>query len=464
MSSEQMSSSDPPAHPVLITIAVSTALFCVQLDYFAMNLAIPRMADDLDAAATDMQWVISAYMLAVGACLVPGGRLGDMFGRRKILIMGCALFGLASVACALAPSVGALVGARVVQGIGAAMIFPTSVSVLTNAFPAAQASRVIGMCYGIAGIGNAAGPLVGGLFAEQFSWRWIFWLNVPFAVVAIVLTVVAIAESRDFNAPRRLDIVGLALLTTGIGAFTLTFDRGPSWGWTSVATLGLGALAILALVTFVLAEGRTKNPLVDLSLLRDTRFTVLVVAGTVANVAYAVVIFGSTLNLQQARGLEPLAAGIVFLGPSAGAALAGPLSGRLASRQNPVVIMGGGCIAAGLTVGALAAVSSWPVYIAALTACGFILGLIYAFTTVATQSVVRKERAGEAAGITLTSLVTLAGVGIAVSASSLEVLQEHGMSIASAIDRVLLIFAAGLLASGSVVIASRHKSRERAAP
>src|SRR5206468_1445332 len=160
-------------------VSVSMALFCVQIDYFAVNLALPQMAIDLKTTTTDLQWVISVYMLALGAFMVPAGRIGDIFGRRRALLAGVALFGLASALCALAPSASLVVAFRVLQGIGASLIFPVSVSVLTNAFPAARSGHAIGLAYGIAGLGNAAGPLVGGLLTETVGWRWIFWLNVP---------------------------------------------------------------------------------------------------------------------------------------------------------------------------------------------------------------------------------------------------------------------------------------------
>ena len=219
--------------------------------------------------------------------------------------------------------------------------------------------------------------------------------------------------------------------TAGIGAFTLAFDRGPSWGWVTVATAGLGVAAAVVLTAFVYVERRTANPLVDLASCATRRFTVLVIAGTVANIAYAVVIFGSTLNLQQGRGLDPLVAGVVFIGPSAGAALAGPLSGRLAARSQPVVIMGGACVAAGFAVGLLAAASSWPFYIAALTASRIHPGFDYAFTTVATQSVVRRRASRRSRRHHPHLACHTRGCRCAVSASSLEVLQEDGMSIGS---------------------------------
>jgi predicted MFS family arabinose efflux permease len=240
----------------------------------------------------------------------------------------------------------------------------------------------------------------------------------------------------------------------------LTFDRAPTWGWLAPGTLVAFVGALAAFVSFVVVENRVRWPLVDMSLFRNPRFSVLVVAGTVANIAYAVTIYLSTLNLQQVRGLDPLMAGLAFLGPSIGAALGGPLSGRLAARYPPVLVMGIGCMASALSLAALAVSGGWVTYVIALSACGFTLGLVYAFTTVATQAVVRPERAGEAAGVTLTSMVTLAGVGVAVSGTMLEVLRQSGSSTGTGIDTILLAVAAVLLPAAvavSVFGRSGHK-------
>jgi EmrB/QacA subfamily drug resistance transporter len=436
-----------------ILAAVSMALFCVQIDYFAMNLALPQMATEFDTTTTNLQWVISVYMLALGAGMIPAGRIGDIFGRRRALLAGVALFGLSSVLCALAPTLSVLIVFRAIQGLGAALIFPVSVSVLTNAYDATRSAHAIGLAYGIAGLGNAVGPLIGGLLTDTVGWRWIFWLNVPLTVISIAIGTWSITESSDDTVPRRIDIVGLAFVTTGIGLFTLTFDNAPSWGWLSGLTLVAFAGSLSALAAFVVVENRVRWPLVDLTLVRNPRFAVLVIAGAVSNIAYAVTIFLSTLFLQEVRGLDPLIAGLAFLGPSAGAALGGLLSGRLAARQPPVLVMGVMSAIAALAIAALAASGHWAVYLPALTACGFTLGLVFAFTTVATQAVVRPERAGEAAGVTLTALATLGGIGVAVSGTVLEMLERSGISTAGAIDVILAALAALLLPAGAVVVA-----------
>ncbi|WP_084792451.1 MFS transporter [Mycobacterium sp. E136] len=444
--------------------AVALALFCVQIDYFAMNLAVPRMAVEFGSSATDLQWIVSVYMLALGAFMVPAGRIGDIFGRRRTLLAGVALFGAASVACAVAPTLGVLIAFRVAQGLGAALIFPVSVSVLTNAYGVARAGRSIGLAYGIAALGNAAGPLVGGLLTDTVGWRWIFWLNVPLAAASLAIGARVVTESFDESAPRRIDTAGLALISVGIGLFTLTFDRAPGWGWLSVSTVAAFAGSLLALAAFVVVETRVRWPLVDLSLVRNARFTILVVAGAVANIAYAVTIFLSTVFLQTVRGLDPLTAGLAFLGPSAGAAIGGVLAGRLGTRRSPAAVMGATTVAAALGLGAVALSRDWAPYLVALSVCGLTLGLVYAFTTVATQAVVRPERAGEAAGVTLTVLVSLAGVGVAVASTVLEMLQRNGTPAAEAIDAILAVLAVALLAAGAVVLSIARRTATRSEP
>jgi MFS family permease len=284
-------------------------------------------------------------------------------------------------------------------------------------------------------------------------------LLVPFAVVSLILAALAVPETFDDTVPRRLDLAGLALIITGVGLFTLTVDRAPAWGWTSVATISAFIASAALLALFVAVERRTRWPLLDLTLLSNGRFVILVAAGTVANVAYAVTVLLSTLNLQQVRGLTPLVAGLLFLGPSAGAALGGVISGRLANRHSPITVMGVGCTAAALSLGLLAVVGNPVVYVVALTACGFTMGLVYAFTTVATQAVVAPERAGGAAGVTLTFLVTIAGVGVAVAGTALETLQGNGFSAARGIGTILAIIAAPLLMAGLVVLRRSRVSR-----
>lgn len=211
-----------------VLVGVSLAMFLVDLDFFALNLALPSMARDLHATTTDMQWVISGYMLTGGALLIAGGRIGDILGRRRMLLTGIAIFALASLACGLAPAKEVVFGFRVIQGVGAAILFPVSVAVITNAFPEQRRAAAIGDVYGLAAIGTAVGPFVGGAISQHLGWRWVFLFNLPFAILAFALVSGAVVESRDQTAPRRIDFPGLAAVAGGVGAITLAVDRGSS--------------------------------------------------------------------------------------------------------------------------------------------------------------------------------------------------------------------------------------------
>jgi MFS family permease len=254
----------PAARPGAALVAASLALFLVDLDFFALNLAVPAIAQNLRVSVTDLQWVISGYMLALGAFLIPGGRLGDILGRRRTLIAGVALFSGASTVCGVVDSADVVIGFRLVQGIGAAIIFPICVAVVTNAFPEERRKRAIGNLYGLAAVAVAVGPFFGGFITEAVSWRAVFLVNLPLGVAAIALALWGIRESRDETVPTRIDLAGLAAVALGIGAITFGVDGGEDHGWGSPEVLGplLGGLALL--VVFVRIEGRVRFPLIDL--------------------------------------------------------------------------------------------------------------------------------------------------------------------------------------------------------
>ena len=423
----------------LILAATAVALFCVNLDLFALNLALPRMARSFAVSTGDLQWVVSAYLLVFGAMLVFGGRLGDIFGRRKILLVGLGIFGASSLACGLAPDAPVLIAFRVVQGVGAALLWPTAVAVVANAFPKELIGRSVGLLYGLGAIGIALGPFAGGTLTGLVGWRWVFWINVPFALVAMAFTLKAVPESRDESVPRHLDLPGVVLLTTGIAVITLALDRTTAWGWMSAPTLGslLGGIALL--VSFVLVERRVRWPLVDLRLFRNVPYDVVTIAGMFSNMAYTSFVFLSTLYLQQVRGLSPIQAGLIFLAPATAAALAGPISGRLVAFNHPTLVMAGAIGVGGIGLLVLSVSTSWLVYIPAFGLTGLGVGIGWAFASAATQQVVDPSRAGEAAGMTLTVLITMGGLAVAAVATGARSLQIAGTSQASAIHELLRI-------------------------
>ncbi|MEQ7125876.1 MFS transporter [Actinopolymorpha sp. B11F2] len=440
-----------------VLAAAALAMFCVQLDFFALTLALPRMASDLRVTTTDLQWALSGYMLALGAFLVLGGRLGDIFGRRLVLVVGIGIFGAAAVLCALAPTAGLLIAFRILQGIGAALIFPMTVSVLSSSFPEKSRGRAIGQVFGLAAVGTALGPFVGGLLTAGPGWRWIFWFLVPFVVAAAVVTLIATRESRDESMPRRLDLAGAILLSAGVGLVTYAVDRIPTSGLASPLVWATGLAGLALLVSFPLVEGHVRLPLIDMGLFRNIAFVLVTAVGTMANVAYAGTVFLATLYLQDVRGLGPLTAGLVFLGLSVATGFAGPLAGWLGARYSARVVMTIANSIGGLSLLALTFSRAWGAYVPVFCLCGLGFGLGWSFANIGTQRVVRPERSGEAAGVTQTVLIVIAGIGLAATATTLEALQSAGHAPSASIEVILRVLAGGLLLSAALLGAfGRH--------
>jgi EmrB/QacA subfamily drug resistance transporter len=432
----------------MVLAATAMAMFATNLDFFALNLSIPGMARELNVSTTDMQWAISGFMLALGSFLIPGGRLGDVLGRRRMLITGTAIFGITSLAGGLAPTAGFLIGARILQGVGAAILFPLSIAVVTNTFPEERRKRAIGNLYGLAAAATAVGPFVGGGLTQLISWRAVLLVNVPVAAIAIALMVRSVPESRDESVPRQIDFSGLAAVAIGIAAITFAVDRGDTWGWGSGRTVGLFAAGVLLLFGFVAIERRVKFPLVDLSLFRNRRFVAITLLGMVANIAFVVTTFAATLYLQDVRGYSPLAGGSIFLAASLMQAVAGPLSGRLAERFNIPRTMLVAIFVGALGLWVIAAGPSTGVIGLALTVFGIGYGLCWAMLSVGTQSVVTPDRAGEASGVSLSIVIGMAGLGVAVVASLIEVVAGGGTTEGEAIEHILRV-----IAIASVVLA-----------
>jgi len=444
-----------------ILLAVSLAMFLVQLDFFALNLALPQMAHELDVTTTDMQWAISGYMLAVGAFMIPGGRLGDILGRKRVLLAGVALFGVTSLAAGMSESAGMVIAFRVLQGVGAALSFPVGIAALTNAFPEERRQAAIGNAYGIAAAGTALGPFVGGALSE-LSWRWVLIFNVPLALAAVLLGLASMDESRDPTVPRTIDVKGVAAVALGIAALTFAVGRGDVWGWSSAATLGTFAVGALMLVAFVAIERRVRFPLVELSLFRNTPYVVITLAGMVSNICFCVTTFAVTIYLQEVRGLSPIEAGLVFLAPSLTLAVMGPLSGRIGPRFRPIGVMATAIGAGSVGLLILSGAHAWALFVPAFALFGAGLGFGWSFVSVATQSVVKPERAGEASGVTLTIVVAVAGLCVATAATLLEVLEAGGATAGEANEQLLRWTAIGALAVSAALFAFQWLSAPRA--
>lgn len=406
--------------------AVSLSLFCIQLDFFGLNLAIPSIADSFGVSTEHVQWVISAYMLSLGSLFILGGRLGDILGRRPMLLTGIAIFGVAAALCALAPNLALLIAFRVVAGVGAALIFPIGIAVISNAFGDRSRAKALGLTFAIANIGTALGPFVGGGLSDGPGWRWIFWLLVPVCAISFAIAVMTVGNSRDPAASRRIDYRGASLLVAGIALLSFVVDRSGTWGWVSGRSLALLLAAVVLLAGFLWTETRVANPLVNLSLFGNLPYDMVMTLGAITNIGYGVTIFVLTLYLQGVRGLSALLAGVVFLAPATLVALAGPIGARLKPHFRPTVVMVGAGVIASVALAALTYATAWWAFIPLFALAGFGFGLGWTFANLATQDVVDTDRAGEASGVLLAVLVTAGGIGLAVVATTIASLERDG--------------------------------------
>jgi EmrB/QacA subfamily drug resistance transporter len=445
--------SQGPARPRLgaTLAAASLSIFVVQLDFFALNLALPKMATDLDTTTANLQWVISGYMLALAAFLIPGGRLGDILGRKRMLIAGLAIFGLSSLGAGLAPSAEVVIAFRIVQGVGGAILLPLAIAVITDAYPPERTMRAIGNAYGIGAVATALGPLFGGGLTELTDWRLVLLINVPATVAAIVVVLFGVRESRDTTVPRSIDVPGLIAVVFGIAVVTFAVDR--SDHWSAGTTLGVAAIGVLALVAFVLRERTARWPLVRLDLFSNAPYVLVTLMATVANIAFVVATFAATIYLQQVDHYSPLASGTIFLAASVLLGVAGPLSGRLGERYDiPRTIATATMIGAVGLLGVSIGGGLGP-YIPGLALVGLGYGIGWSMASVGTQTVVPPERAGQASGVTLAIVIGTAGLAVAASA----VLIESGPNLRTSIEELLRWVAIGSAvgAAGLAVLAAR---------
>jgi EmrB/QacA subfamily drug resistance transporter len=312
--------------------AVAFGLFMIMLDNTVVNVALPSIQRDLGIDLSELEWIVTGYALSFAALMLTGGKLADMVGRRRIFVLGIVVFTAASFLCGIAESSELLIGARVLQGVGAALMNPATLSIIAATFPPRQRGMAIGIWAGVSALALAIGPLVGGLLTQHVGWEWIFFVNVPVGILGIVASYLFIDESKDTSQEQRLDLPGL--LTSGIGLFALTYGliEANTYGWTSGRILGAFAIAVVGLVGFVLLERHQRLPMLDLSLFRSGTFAgANLVILLVAFAMFGIFLFVS-LYMQNILGYSAVQAGAAFLPMTILIILIAPIAGKTTDR------------------------------------------------------------------------------------------------------------------------------------
>jgi EmrB/QacA subfamily drug resistance transporter len=359
---------------------------------------------------------------------VTGGRLGDIFGRVRMFLFGVVVFALSSAFIGFAPDDTWLVAGRAVQGIGAAFMMPGTLSIISNAFPPAERGRAIGTWAGVSALALAIGPVVGGFLVENVSWQSIFFLNVPVAVGAVVVTLFATHESRDESAPPTIDIPGVATLTIGLSALVLALVEANSWGWGSARIMALFATAAIGLTAFVVIELRTRYPMVDFNFFRSRSFLGANIVAFIVSFAMLAMFFFIALYMQNIKGYSPLEAGVRFLPSTLVIMVAGPISGRLTDRVGPrPLITTGLLLVAGSLFwqGHLAVDTPYAFLAGAFVLMGFGMGLVMSPMSTAAMNAVDPAKAGVASGTLSMSRMVGGSFGVAAMGALIAALGSH---------------------------------------
>jgi EmrB/QacA subfamily drug resistance transporter len=397
--------------------AVAFGLFMIMLDNTIVNVALPSIQRDLDIGISELEWVFNGYALTFGVLMLTGGKLADLLGRRRIFIAGLVIFTLASLFCGLATSAGWLIGARVVQGAGSALMNPATLSIITATFPPRQRGMAIGIWAGVSAMALAIGPLVGGLITEHWSWNWIFFINVPVGILAIIVTRLVVDESRDTSAGQRLDLPGL--MTSAVALFALTYAliEANNYGWTSARILGLFAVAIVGFVAFVLLEKHQRAPMLDLDLFRNGTFAGANSVMLLVGLAMFGVFFYNSLFIQNVLGFSAVQTGASFLPMTVLIIIVAPIAGKFSDRVGSRWLVGVGMVllSASLFIfSRLDATSNFWDILPGLLIGGFGMAIVMTPITAAAMGSVPIDKAGVGSAV-LNSMRQVGGsLGIAV--------------------------------------------------
>jgi EmrB/QacA subfamily drug resistance transporter len=420
-------------NPWLILLVLCAAIFMLLLDTTIVNVAQEKIKEGLHADLSQIQWILDSYILAFAVLILSFGRIGDIYGRKKMFVVGMAIFTAASGLCGISGWVAdllgisgstALIAARVLQGIGGALMMPQTLALITVAFPPQKRGAAMGVWGSVVALGAVLGPLIGGYIVTHYPWEWVFLINIPVGIVAILATLAIVPESRDPLASGRLDWGGLLLSATAIFALVYGLIEGPKFGWISPQTLGLLALSAVLFAVFVWWERRVADPMVKLELFTIRNFWVANIIGTAVSFGMLGIFFPMTIFLQGALGMTPLEAGLTMMPMSLTLMVVAPISGRLSDRIGARWILTTGLtlmtLGIVLITSRVSTTTTWQPLLPALLVTGAGMGMTFAPMTAAAMSRVPPRIAGSASGILNTSRNIGQLLGIAVLGSVLQ--------------------------------------------
>jgi EmrB/QacA subfamily drug resistance transporter len=401
----------------LTLLAAIVGSSVVMLDGFIVNVVLPAIERDLGGGLAGQQWVVNAYLLLLGSFVLVGGSLGDIYGERKVFGIGVAAFGVCSLACAIAPNIGVLIGARALQGIAGAMVTPSSLAIIVTAFPSDRRGRAIGAWTAWTGISAVAGPLLGGWIVDYSSWRWVFAINVPLVIATIALIVVAVAHVPPV-ADRRLDLVGAGLCALGLGGVMAALIEQPNRGWASPLIAGPLVAGIALFIGFVAHERHTTQPMVKLELFASRNFTATNIETFVMYGGLSILMFFLIIFLQQVSGYSALRSGLTTLPITVVMLVLSSRFGELSTRFGPRLFMSGGPLVAAAGVLWLLRAGIHTSYLAVVLPALTVFGLGLAITVAPLTTTVLAEADDSDAGIAsainnaVARVAGLVGIGV----------------------------------------------------
>jgi EmrB/QacA subfamily drug resistance transporter len=417
-------------NPWAVLLVVSLGFFMTLLDLTIVNIAIPNMITKLNASLDDILWVINAYALVLAVLVITAGRLGDLIGPRPMFIAGIAVFTAASAACGLAPSPGWLIAFRAVQGLGAAMLMPQTLTIITNTFPPERRGAAFGVWGAVAGVATVAGPTLGGLLVTAFDWRAIFYVNLPFGVIVLILTPLIVPNVVP-GRRHRLDIPGVLLASAALLAICYGLVEGQKYSWGTITgfisiplILGLG---VLLLIAFLLVQRMTqgKEPLVPFALFRDRNYSVTNWISGVLAIGMMGIFLPFTIYLQSVLGFTALKAGLVMAPASLLSIFVAPVAGRMTDKIGGKYILMSGLTLFAVGIGWIAKIAqpntSWPTFLGPLVVVGLGLGCIFAPLVTTAMRNIPPQLAGAASGV----LNTVRQVGLVIGTATVGALLQN---------------------------------------